>query len=75
MGQKILQYLLVAIRYRFGHALHVAFLRLHQTEQVLPRRRCDIMIARAEPWIKRVREIPKLSTHVIERAVIAYPIF
>lgn len=74
VGQEILQHLLIAVRHRFGHALHVSLLRLHQTEQVLPRRRGDIMIARAETWIKRLREFLIPPADVIERAVIAYPI-
>jgi hypothetical protein len=75
VGQKILQHLLIAVGHRFGHALHVSLLRLHQTEQILLRRRGHIMITRTEAWIERVREFLIPTANVIERAVIANPIF
>ena len=65
----------VRIPHRFGHALHVSLLRLHQTEQILLRRRGHIMIARAEAWIERVREFSIPTAEVIERPFIANPIF
>jgi hypothetical protein len=73
--QKILQHLLITVGHRFGHALHVSLLRLHQTEQILLRRRGHIMITRAEAWIERMREFLIPTADVIEPAVIANPIF
>jgi hypothetical protein len=75
VGQKILQHLLIAVGHRFGHALHVSLLRLHQTEQILLRRRGHIMMTRPKAWIERVREFLISTADLIERAIIANPIF
>ena len=52
VGQKILQHLVVAVRNRFDHALHVALLRLHQAAQILLGHLDHAVVARAE----RIRE-------------------
>lgn len=56
--QKILQHLIVAIRNRFGHALHIASIRLHQTAQVLLCRGRYAVVSRTESIIESSRKLP-----------------
>jgi hypothetical protein len=75
MGEKILQHLIIAVGYRFGHALHIPFIRLHQTAQVLLRRCRHMMISRAKKIMKRFEEFPVVPAQIIKRWGIANPIF
>jgi hypothetical protein len=61
--------LLVTVRNRFGHPLHVSLLRLHQTAQI-PLRRLDYaVVARAEELAKLIAEFPIRHAQPFKRLV------
>jgi hypothetical protein len=48
VSQKVLQHLVVTVRDCLHHALHVAFVRLHQAAKILLRRLRDVVVMRAK---------------------------
>jgi hypothetical protein len=75
MRQEILQHLLVTVRNRFGHALHVALPRLYQSAQVLLGRLDHTVVARLEQLRKRLGKPPVNRTQLLGEFPIATPIF
>jgi hypothetical protein len=73
--EKVLQHLVVALGYRFDHALHVALFRLHQAKQVLLCRLRNRMVAGSKVPGKWSRKSLILAAQLIQRFVIANPIF
>lgn len=73
--QKILQHLIVAVGNRFGHALHIAFVRLHQAAQILLCRGRHAVISRAESIIERLRKLLINRAQLAGQFVIANPVF
>jgi len=72
---KILQHVFVAVRNRFGHPFHVALLRLHQTTQIPLCRLDHTVVARAKELIRPVGEPPVDRAQIIERFLMANPVF
>jgi hypothetical protein len=75
VGEKVLQDLVVAVGYRFDHALHVAFFRLHQAKQILLRRLRNRMIAGSKLFRIWARKSMIVAAQPPQRFVIANPIF
>ncbi len=75
MGEKVLQHLVVAIRYRFDHALHVALLRLHQAKQILLCALRNRVVAGSKVPGKWSRKSLIAAAQPPQRFVIANPIF
>jgi hypothetical protein len=73
--EKVLQHLVVAIRYRFDHALHVALFRLHQAKQILLCALRNRVVAGSKLPGKRARKSLILAAQLPQRFVIANPIF
>ena len=70
VGQKILQHLVVAVGDRLNHALHVAFVRLHQAAKILLGRPGHVVVSRAEqpPYsLNRPKVSPKSSSNLPRR--------
>jgi hypothetical protein len=75
VGEKVLQHLVVAVGYRFDHALHVALFRLHQAKQVLLRRLRNRMITGSKLLRIWARKSLIVAAQLAQRFVIANPIF
>jgi hypothetical protein len=75
MGEKVLQHLVVAVGYRFDHALHVALLRLHQAKQIVLRRLRNRVIAGLKVFRIWARKSFIVPAQITQRFVIANPIF
>ena len=73
--QKLLQHLIVAIRNRFGHPLHVSLLGLHQAAQILLCRFDHAVVTRAKQFSVSVAEAPVRIAQVLERFLMANPVF
>src|SRR6266851_1972813 len=75
MLTKVLQHLVVAIGYRFDHALHVALFRLHQAKQILLCGLHNRVVAGSKVPGKWSRKPLIVAAQLPQRFVIANPIF
>jgi len=75
VGEKVLQNLIVIIRNRFSHPLHVPFFGLHQAAQILLRCGGNVVIARTEEIFEVLTKSFAGRAKLFERLVMVNPAF